>query len=193
MNKTVYIIAGPNGAGKTTFALQYLKDITGCNNFINADMMAYGLNPVNPDSLLLQAGKLFLTKIKENIATGQSFAFETTFSGKGYVKTLRQLKAESWRIVIIYLWIPSISFSQQRVETRVQQGGHNIPIAAIKRRYGKSLRNLLCEYMDLADRVLIYDNSDVKSTLIFERTDGVEEIFNNEIYTDILRYKDEAG
>ena len=56
MSKTVYIIAGPNGAGKTTFALQYLKDITGCDNFINADMIAYGLMPLSPPDALYEAG-----------------------------------------------------------------------------------------------------------------------------------------
>jgi len=127
MSKTVYIIAGPNGAGKTTFALQYLKDITGCDNFINADMIAYGLNPINPDFMQLQAGKLFLAELKNNMDKGDSFAFETTLSGKGYIKTLRNMRADRWQIIIIYLWIPSMDFSIKRVKARVEQGGHNIP------------------------------------------------------------------
>jgi len=190
MSKTVYIIAGPNGAGKTTFALQYLRDITGCDNFINADMIAYGLNPVNPDAMQLLAGRLFLTELKNNIAKGGSFAFETTLSGKGYIKTLKQMRAECWQIILIYLWIPSIVFSLERVKTRVEQGGHDIPIPAIQRRYGKSLRNLTNEYMKLTDKTLIYDNSGVKPVLIFERVGNVDKIYDEEIFADIARYGD---
>ena len=132
MSKTVYIIAGPNGAGKTTFALQYLTDITGCDNFINADMIAYGLNPVNSDSTQLQAGRLFLAELKSNIAKGNSFAFETTLSGKSYINTLRQMRADRWKIILIYLWIPGIDFSVERVKVRVEQGGHDVPAPVIR-------------------------------------------------------------
>ena len=191
MSKTVYIIAGPNGAGKTTFALQYLKDITGCNNFINADMIAYGLNPANPDSMQFQAGRLYLAELKNNIAKGHSFAFETTLSGKGYIKTLNHLRENGWRIILIYLWIPSIDFSVERVKIRVEQGGHDVPTLAIQRRYGKSLRNLIHEYMNLTDKTLVYDNSGAKPVLVFERADNVNKVYDKEVFADIMRYCDE--
>jgi len=191
MNKTVYVIAGPNGAGKTTFALEYLQDITGCNNFINVDMIAYGLNPVNPDIMQLQAGKLFLTELQKSIAKGNSFAFETTLAGKGYIKTLKQMRADHWQIIIIYLWIPNIDFSVERVKARVEQGGHDIPDSIIQRRFGKSLHNLMNEYMNLTDKTLIYDNSGVKPVLIFERMGIAENIYNRKKYEDLLRCCDE--
>jgi predicted ABC-type ATPase len=191
MRKTVYIIAEPNGAGKPTFALQYLKEMTDRENFINTDMIAYGLNPMNPDAMQFQAGKLFLTELKNYIAKGDSFAFETTLSGKGYINRLKQMRADFWSIILIYLWIPSVEFSAQRVKSRVKQGGHDIPTPVIQRRYKKMLRNLKNEYINLADKTLIYDNSGAKPVLFFQRTDDIDQIYNSEIYAEIASYGDE--
>jgi predicted ABC-type ATPase len=65
---TCYIIAGPNGAGKTTFALRYLPEMTGCRNFINADLIADGLSPLDPSKVQLEAGKILLSEIQLNVA-----------------------------------------------------------------------------------------------------------------------------
>ena len=79
----------------------------------------------------------------------------------------------------------------ERVKARVEQGGHDIPAHVIQRRYGKSLRNLMNEYMNLTDKTLIYDNSGVKPVLIFERMGNADKIYNREKYEDILRCCDE--
>jgi len=54
----LYIIAGPNGAGKTTFAMRYLPEIAGCRNFVNADMIARGISPLNVDAAAIQACRI---------------------------------------------------------------------------------------------------------------------------------------
>ncbi|MDP7639609.1 MAG: hypothetical protein QGG73_07825 [Candidatus Hydrogenedentes bacterium] len=86
--------------------------MTGCTNLVNADMIASGLSPLNPEKAQLAAGRVFLTEIKKHISEKKDFAFETTLSGRGYVKLLKQLQADSWRIVLFYLWIPSAEFSK---------------------------------------------------------------------------------
>lgn len=88
---TCWIIAGPNGAGKTTFALDYLPTEENCTNFINADLIAAGLAPLEPRRELLAASRIFLTEIKSHIEKRESFGFETTLSGRGYLRLINQV------------------------------------------------------------------------------------------------------
>jgi len=137
------IIAGPNGAGKSTFAEMQARRIKGDFNFVNADLIAAGLSPFVPDRELMTASKLFLNEIHRYISRRESFTFETTLSGKAYAKLISKLHADGWRVELIYLWIPSVAVSLDRVRERVAHGGHNIPAEAIIRRYPKSVYNLL--------------------------------------------------
>ena len=83
MNKPVcIIIAGVNGAGKTTFALDFLSKLSGCKQFISADLIASGVSPLSPELKLNFASRIFLQQIKEKACQRQSFAFETTLSKK---------------------------------------------------------------------------------------------------------------
>ena len=107
------MIAGPNGAGKTTFALRYLPELTGCQNFINADLIADGLSPLDPSMVQMEAGKTLLREIQGNVELRVDFAFETT---RSYARLLRELRSNGWKIILFYLWIPSAEFSRLRVQ-----------------------------------------------------------------------------
>jgi predicted ABC-type ATPase len=89
---TVYVLAGPNGAGKTTFAKSYLPHFAGCREFVNADLIAAGLSPFNPESQSIVAGRLMLQRIDELIQASESFAFETTLAGRTHARRLRMMK-----------------------------------------------------------------------------------------------------
>lgn len=166
---TCYIIAGPNGAGKTTFALKYLPKITSCNNFINADEIAKGLSPLNSELALLPASKIFLSLMNDKISKKEDFAFETTLSGRSYIPKIKNWREEGWNVVLFYLYIPSFNFSAQRVKERVAQGGHNIPLEDIIRRYPRSICNLF-EYAEFCDRVLCLNNEKPRIEPIFEKS-----------------------
>jgi len=86
VTKKCFIIAGPNGAGKTTFAMDLLPEEVNCKNYINADLIAQGLSPFEPELAAVQAGKLMLFEIKKCVNSNVTFAFETTLSGRGYEK-----------------------------------------------------------------------------------------------------------
>ncbi|MCK4390471.1 MAG: hypothetical protein KAV83_09580 [Desulfobacterales bacterium] len=86
---TVYVIAGPNGAGKTTFSAEFLPDFVNCREFLNADLIAAGLSPFAPETQNLRAGRLLLTRITELTGAKQDFGFETTLSGRSYVRLRR--------------------------------------------------------------------------------------------------------
>lgn len=72
----VYVIAGPNGAGKTTFAKEYLPGYASCLEFLNADLIAAGLNPFAPENENVRAGRLLLSRIRELRQEGKDFGPE---------------------------------------------------------------------------------------------------------------------
>lgn len=120
------MVAGPNGAGKTTAALTLLPKFLDTHEFINADSIAYGLNPLNPASQALTAGRLMLDRFDALIDKGTSFAFETTGSARNYANRMRRARGLGFRLGLVFLWLPSADLAESRVAARVLQGGHNI-------------------------------------------------------------------
>jgi predicted ABC-type ATPase len=182
-----YVIAGPNGAGKTTFALSYLPEITGCLNFVNADLIADGLSPLDPSRVQLEAGKTLLREIKINIDKREGFAFETTLSGRSYIRLLKELRTQGWKIILFYLWIPSAEFSRLRVRQRVEAGGHDIPDESIARRYKRTIFNFLNIFTPLCDQVFCYDNSNPDPVLTFEQHGKEMFVVDSNRYDAIMR------
>ena len=154
------MIAGPNGAGKTTFAFSYLNDIAHCREFVNADLIAAGLSPFNPDSQAIHAGRLMLRRIAELTDQRTTFAIETTLGGRGHAQRLRRLKNEfGYQVELIFVWLPTADFAVQRVANRVQQGGHGIPEQVIRRRFDQGIKNFAQHYAPIADRWAIIDGT----------------------------------
>ena len=182
-----WIIAGPNGAGKTTFAMQYLPQIANCRNFVNADAIAAGLSPLAPEQELLAASRLFLQEIERYISSRETFAFETTLAGRSYLKLIRRLRADGWIIELIYLALPSVEMSRQRVAERVVHGGHDIPREAIERRFPRSLNNLLNEFCEAASSTECYMNLQDGPEPVFIQTGSQREILNRELFEMLLQ------
>lgn len=183
---TCWIIAGPNGAGKTTFALSYLPEVAHCRNFINADLIAAGLSPLAPEQSAIAASRLFLKEIQTNILRRQDFAFETTLSGRGHLKMVRDLRAQNWQIKLIYLALLNSQLAVQRVAERVAHGGHDIPKEDIQRRFPRSLRNLLDHYSPAVDQALCYLNVGNTPTLIFEEHNGSRVVANQSLFEQLM-------
>lgn len=188
---TCFIIAGPNGAGKTTFALRYLPQIAGCRNFVNADLIAYGLSPFDSLSAQYEAGRLFLREIHANIDKRVDFAFETTLAGRSQINLLKKLRQDGWQLVLFFLWIPDADFSKNRIRERVKHGGHDIPDDALYRRFPRVMHNLVKIYIPLCDKVVCYDNSRPKPIPVFEQGGKSLRIFNQDVYEQILRQSDD--
>jgi predicted ABC-type ATPase len=168
LKKQCYIIAGPNGAGKTTFANEFLPIEAECLNFINADLIAQGLSPFQPNKMAIEAGKLMIHHINQCVKRSESFAFETTLSGKGYINKIRDWKTKQYEIIIYYLKIPSVEFAIERVKLRVAQGGHNVPEQDIMRRFERSWINFQQIYKPLADSWIVFDTSGSQSVILDE-------------------------
>lgn len=159
MGKKIIIIAGPNGAGKTTFAREFLPNEANCPIFINADLIAAGLAPFAPETAAIKAARLMLNEIKYNVQTANSFAFETTLSGKAYAKHIVDWKKRGYHTTLFFLSLPSAEFAMARVAARVAAGGHNVPEATIRRRFKSGINNFHNIYKLLADTWSLYDNS----------------------------------
>ncbi len=183
----MYVIAGPNGAGKTTFAEAFLPDFVQCREFLNADLIAAGLAPFAPETQDFRAGRLLLTRIREFVAAGRNFAFETTLSGKTYFRMLRGMKERGYLIVLFFLWLPSADMAVKRVRYRVQQGGHNVPEHVVRRRYAAGLENFSVLYKPIADIWLLYDASQLPPRVVAHREGGQEIIHHPEVYAKIFQ------
>ena len=100
--RKLYVIAGCNGAGKTTASYTILPEILDCKEFVNADEIARGLSPFQPERAGIQAGRLMLTRIKTLFESGENFAFETTLSTKSYVNFLKGAKEKGYQITLLF-------------------------------------------------------------------------------------------
>ena len=123
----LYIIAGPNGAGKTTFAREFLPNYAGCNNFVNADLIAQGMAPFSPESAAMRAGRTMLEEIRSFAKRRVSFAFETTLSGRSHLTLLRKLKAEGYDIHFFFLWLKSADLRYQESKNEFQEADTMCP------------------------------------------------------------------
>ena len=183
---TVFVLAGPNGAGKTTFANSYLPNFAGCREFVNADLIAAGLSPFNPESQSIAAGRLMLQRIDELIEARETFALETTLAGRAHARRLRWMKEEiGYEIELLYFWLPTADFAVKRVAIRVSQGGHNIPEAVIRRRYGLGISNFAKLYSPLANRWQILDGSWTPSLPIVGFENGQQIVYNERLFGEL--------
>lgn len=157
-NKKIIIIAGPNGAGKTTFARSFLPREAQCPRFINADLIAAGLSPFQPDSAAIRAGRLMLEEINDAVAQGETFAFETTLAGVAYLRRIQHWRRLGYHVSLFYLRLSNVETAIARVALRVRQGGHDIPADVIRRRFDAGLRNLEEAYKAAVDAWAVYDN-----------------------------------
>jgi len=182
----LYIIAGPNGAGKTTFAKEFLPRDAGCLEFVNVDLIAGGLSPFAPEKAAIRAGRLVLEQIHFLAQSGSSFAFETTLSGKTYIKLIQDLKKRGYQIHIYFLWIPTVKLALERIATRVKNGGHDVAEFVVRRRFDKSLHHFFRFYQPLIDSWALYDNSGEKPQMIACEEAGKLEILNQELFKKIF-------
>ncbi|EEX54216.1 hypothetical protein HMPREF6745_0311 [Prevotella sp. oral taxon 472 str. F0295] len=181
MSKHLYIISGCNGAGKTTASYTVLPEILKVKEFVNADEIARGLSPFNPEGMAIEAGRLMLLRIDELLLKGWDFAIETTLATRSYSRLVQRAQAMGYTVHLMFFWLNSINLAEERVETRVQLGGHNIAKDVIKRRYHLGLHNLFEVFIPIVDEWMIVDNSDLPREMVAEGGIKKEELIHNKV------------
>jgi predicted ABC-type ATPase len=159
MSKNLYIISGCNGAGKTTASYTVLPEVLHCKEFVNADEIAKGLSPFNPESVAIEAGRLMLQRIEDLLSKEESFSIETTLATKSYINLVRRAQEKGYTVRLLFFWLNSPDLALQRIAERVAKGGHNIPEPIVRRRYVAGICNLFRLFMSEVDSWEIYDNS----------------------------------
>ena len=182
----LYIIAGCNGAGKTTASFTILPEVLGCKEFVNADEIAKGLSPFQPESVAMQAGRIMLARMDELLQKGETFAFETTLATKSYKQKIEWAQANGYEVTLLFFWLDSPNMAKKRVAQRVAEGGHSIPSETIERRYYNGIANLFAIYIDMVDICYIFDNSEGERTPIAKKYKGGKEIiYNTDLYNQM--------
>jgi predicted ABC-type ATPase len=184
-SKNIYIIAGPNGSGKTTFAKKFLPDYAQCPNFINTDLIAQGLSPFSPRSAAIKAGKLVLEQINDFVKKEADFAFETTLSGKMYANLFKKFKLQGYKLHLLFLWIPNCELAIARIRERVLEGGHDVAVQDVRRRFARSISNFFTLYQPLVDSWMLFNNSGARPILIAKRKNGQSSIIDEKLFEQI--------
>ena len=154
--KQLYILAGANGGGKSTIS-KVLLPSEGIV-YVNPDDIARELNPADPPSAKISAGRETLRRIDELLDKEVSFAMESTLSGAGYVAMVNRAKNLGYDVTIAYVYVDSPEFCLERIRVRVQNGGHDVPADDVRRRYDRSKSNFVSLYAPLANHWMLYYN-----------------------------------
>ena len=191
LEKNLYIIAGCNGAGKTTACFTILPESLDCKEFVNADEIAKGLSPFQPEKVSFESGRIMLNRMQELFNNNESFAFETTLATKSYKQKIIEAKRNGYNTTLLFFWLKNSDLAKERVKTRVLEGGHNIESNVIERRYLKGIINLFDIYLPIVDQVLIFDNSEGNHKLVAEKSISDQlNIIDTEKFKELKNYYD---
>ena len=189
MGKNLYIIGGCNGAGKTTASYTILPEILDCKEFVNADEIARGLSPFNPNSMAIEAGRLMLKRINELLGHDESFAIETTLATRSYINLVHQAQKKGYIVTLVFFWLRTPELALQRIAERVRCGGHDIPTPTARRRYVAGISNFFNIYAHEVDSWYIYDNSVNPRIQIAEGGRSASaRVINTELFTKMKTY-----
>ena len=177
----LYIIAGCNGAGKTTAAFTVLPEMLQCKEFINADEIARGLSPFQPETVEIAAARIMLLRIDEMMLQDVDFANETTLTTRYYAEIIKLAKAKGYYVTLLYFWLNDVELAIERVAARVKEGGHFIAEDVIRRRYQKGIINFNVLFRQIVDFWVVINNTVMQSTFIAKCVTGKEAVIYDQL------------
>lgn len=117
----LFIVSGCNGAGKTTASFTILPEMLHCNEFVNADEIAKGVSPFQPEKVAFEAGRIMLNRIRELMQRKFDFAFESTLSSRSYASLVKDARALGYEVMLVFFWLETVELAKSRVRQRVRQ------------------------------------------------------------------------
>ena len=163
-----------------------MPEVLDCREFVNADGIALGLSPFQPEKVALEAGRIMLNRVDELLVRGETFALKITLATRLYQQKIRAAQQQGYNVVLLYFWLSSPQLAKKRVKTRVLEGGHFIAPEVIDRRYWLGITCLFDRYLPLADEAFIFDNSSGKPVPLAEKSGGSFSIIHNKLYHQLL-------
>lgn len=186
--KKIYLLSGCNGAGKTTVSYALLPELLDCKEFVNADFIAKGISPHNPNSVDYIAGRLMIERINYLIHSNKTFAIETTLTTLSYKNLLINARDNNYKIILLFIWLRNSKLAIKRVDERMKKGGHFVEKNIIERRYKKGILNFFNIFAPLSDEWYIFDNSGLTPILVANGGINLEvEISNKNIYSELIK------
>lgn len=161
-----------------------MPEIWNCKEFVNADEIAKGLSPFNPEGVAIEAGRLMLQRIDTLLKGSMSFSIETTLSTRSYVNLIERAHKNGFEVNLLFFWLDNPETAIRRVLKRVSEGGHNIPRETIIRRYHLGICNFFCLFKDKVDYWMLVDNASSPRVIVADS----DKIFNQETYNKIVSY-----
>jgi len=150
------IIAGANGSGKTTLTSDFelFREIP----LLDPDKVGRTLQSTMSVTFPIAAARHVLKSAKEHISKNESFAVETTLSGKRYLQLMVAARMKGFEIILVYIGTENVEINLARIRNRVIEGGHDVPEEDVRRRYQRSFKNLPMA-IKRADHTILFDNS----------------------------------
>ena len=184
--KELIIVAGPNGAGKTTFAVEYASR-RNCL-YLGADAVAAELAPDTPELVPVAAGRELMRRLTVALSGDDMVVLESTLAGRTLRHVIHSARDAGFTITIVYLFLDSPDTCVERIEERVQKGGHSVPESDIRRRFGRSIRNFWRLYRPLADHWLLVYNAGNQPLDIAAGTAEDVSVRDTELYVAFTRW-----
>ena len=145
-----------------------LPEMLECSEFVNSDEFAKGLSPFRPERASIQASRYMIMKIRYLLKKKSDFAIETTLATRTLLKTVRMAQNAGYTVTVLYFWLNSPELAIERVQARVEAGGHNIPEETIRRRYQVGIDYFFHYYSPICERWILADNSQIPFRVIAE-------------------------
>lgn len=139
---------------------------------MNVDDVARGLSPFAPEAAAIRAGRVLIGEVRAALKSRGSFGWESTLSGRGHIRLLRDARTAGYEIELHYLSVPPPRICIERVAQRVREGGHDVPPSDIRRRFHRSIENLVDVYLPLAHRWTIWDSSATRPKAVLDSEQG---------------------
>jgi predicted ABC-type ATPase len=154
---------------------------------VNADLIAQGVAPFSPETVAVRAGRMMLSEIESFSKRRQSFAFETTLSGRGYLRLIQVLKRKGYKVHLFFLCVEDVDVALSRIHQRVAKGGHDVPETVVRRRFHRSIGNFFREYRPIVDSWHLFDNTGSTPATIAFRTGSKTRIINRDKYESLIK------